>query len=101
MNVNSGVNLNSVVQPGNINHYFNTADFTLQPLGTLGNEQRFSFYGPSLADDDLALVKNTKIHENMSLQLRVEAFNLFNHPNFSNPSTSLLYRAHVAQSECR
>jgi len=89
VNVNSGVNLGSVVQPGNINHYFNTADFSLQPLGTLGNENRFSFYGPSLADDDIAIVKNTKIHENMNLQLRVEAFNIANHPNFSNPGTSL------------
>lgn len=89
VNVNSGVNLNNVVQPGNINHYFNTAAFSLQPLGTLGNETRFSFYGPSLADDDLALVKNTKIHENMNVQLRAEAFNLFNHPNFSNPGTGL------------
>jgi hypothetical protein len=89
VNVNSGVNLNNVVQPGNINHYFNTSAFTLQPLGTLGNETRFSFYGPSLADDDLAIVKNTKIHENMNVQLRAEAFNLFNHPNFSNPGTGL------------
>ncbi len=89
VNVNPGVNLNNVVQTGNINHYFNTADFTLQPLGTLGNENRFSFFGPSLADDDIALVKNTKIHENMNLQIRVEAFNIANHPNFSNPNASL------------
>ncbi|HUA82931.1 MAG TPA: TonB-dependent receptor [Bryobacteraceae bacterium] len=89
VNINSGVNPGSVVQPGNINHYFKTADFNLQPLGTLGNENRFMFYGPSLSDDDLALVKNTRIHENMNLQIRVEAFNLANHPNFSNPGTSL------------
>ena len=89
VNINPGVNLNSVVQSGNINHYFNTADFSLQPLGTLGNENRFMFYGPSLADDDIALVKTTKIRENMNLQIRVEAFNIANHPNFSNPSTSL------------
>ncbi len=89
VNINPGVDLSKVVQPGNINHYFNTADFSLQPLGTLGNENRFMFYGPSLADDDLALVKNTKIRENMNLQLRFEAFNIANHPNFSNPSTGL------------
>lgn len=89
VNINPGANLGSVVQPGNINHYFNTSAFSLQPLGTLGNENRFMFYGPSLADDDIALVKNTKIHENMNLQLRFEAFNIANHPNFSNPNTSL------------
>jgi hypothetical protein len=89
VNINPGADLSKVVQPGNINHYFNTAAFSLQPLGTLGNENRFMFYGPSLADDDLALVKNTRIHENTNLQIRVEAFNLANHPNFSNPNTSL------------
>jgi Carboxypeptidase regulatory-like domain len=89
VNINPGVNLGSVVQPGNINHYFNTADFNLQTLGTLGNENRFMFYGPSLADDDIALVKNTRIREHMILQLRAEAFNIANHPNFSNPNTSL------------
>jgi hypothetical protein len=89
VNINPGFAADNVVQKGNINHYFNTAAFTLQPLGTLGNGSRFMFYGPSLADDDLALVKNTKIRENQSVQIRVEAFNLANHPNFSNPNTSL------------
>lgn len=89
VNVNSGVSLNNVVQPGNINHYFKTADFSLQAPGTLGNEIRNSFYGPSLTNDDLAIVKNTKISEHMNIQLRAEAFNIFNHPNFSNPNTSL------------
>ncbi len=89
VNVNSGVNLDNVVQKGNLLHYYNTSAFSLQPLGTLGNEVRNSFYGPSLANDDLAIVKNTRIRESMSLQIRAEAFNLFNHPNFSNPSTSL------------
>jgi len=89
VNINPGVDLSKVVQPGNINHYFNTTAFSLQPLGTLGNERRFMFYGPSLTNNDLAVVKNTKIRENMNLQIRVEAFNLANHPNFSNPNTSL------------
>jgi hypothetical protein len=89
VNINPGVNLGKVVQPGNINQYFNPADFSLQQLGTLGNENRFMFYGPSLADDDIALVKNTKIREHMNLQIRAEAFNIANHPNFSNPNTSL------------
>ncbi|PYT11528.1 MAG: hypothetical protein DMG59_26150 [Acidobacteria bacterium] len=78
VNINPGVDLSKVVQPGNINHYFNTTAFSLQPLGTLGNERRFMFYGPSLTNNDLAVVKNTKIRENMNLQIRVEAFNLDN-----------------------
>jgi hypothetical protein len=31
---------------------------------------------------DLALVKNTKIYGPVGMQLRAEAFDLFNHPNF-------------------
>jgi hypothetical protein len=89
VNVNPGVDLNSVVQPGNINQYFNPNLFSLQPLGTLGNEIRNSFYGPSLVNDDLSVSKTTKIRERLSVQIRAEAFNLFNHPNFSNPNTSL------------
>jgi hypothetical protein len=89
VNVNPGVDLNSVVQKGNINQYFNPKDFSLPTPGTLGNEIRDSFFGPSLFSDDLSLVKNTKIREHMNVQVRVEAFNIFNHPNFSNPGTSL------------
>lgn len=88
-NINAGVDYHTVVQPGNINRYYNTADFSLAPLGTIGNEGRNQFFGPSLFNDDVALMKNTRIRESMNLQLRAEAFNIFNHPNFSNPNTSL------------
>ena len=89
VNVNSGVNLNSVIQKSKINQYYNPKDFSLPAPGTLGNEIRDTFFGPSLTNDDLAIVKNTKIREKLNVQIRAEAFNLFNHPNFSNPNTSL------------
>jgi len=88
VNINPGVNLDKV-GTGNRDRYFDTRAFSLQPLGTLGNENRFMFFGPSLANNDLAVVKNTRLKENMNLQIRVEAFNLANHPNFSNPNTGL------------
>lgn len=88
-NINSGVNYHDVVQPGRINQYFNPLDFSLATPGTIGNETRGQFFGPSLFNDDLAVVKTTRIRESMSVQIRAEAFNIFNHPNFSNPNTSL------------
>jgi hypothetical protein len=37
---------------------------------------------------DIALAKNTTIAEHVNFQIRVEAFNVFNHPIFGNPSSS-------------
>ncbi len=88
-NVNAGVNFNNVVQKGNLLRYYNPADFSLAAPGTIGNEGRDQFFGPSLCNDDLAIVKNSRIRESMNLQIRAEAFNIFNHPNFSNPNSSL------------
>ena len=88
-NYNGTVSWGKVVQPGNLNQYYNPAAFSLATPGTIGNEGRDQFFGPSLCNDDLALVKDTRIRESMNVQIRAEAFNLFNHPNFSNPNNSL------------
>jgi hypothetical protein len=43
-----------------------------------------------LSNVDLTLAKTFRLpREGMRLQFRAEAFNLFNHPNFTNPSLSL------------
>jgi hypothetical protein len=47
------------------------------------------FYGPGRTNFDLALAKTTTFHERYGLQFRVEAFNLFNHGEFSNPDVNL------------
>jgi len=53
-----------------------------QHIGSLG---RNAFYGPSYKNADLALVKNTWLSDRVRLQIRADVFNVFNHPNFSNP----------------
>jgi hypothetical protein len=50
-----------------------------------GNEGRNALRGPSFKQLDFAVYKDTKITERVNMQLRVEVFNLLNHPNFSNP----------------
>jgi hypothetical protein len=50
-----------------------------------GNLGRNALQGPPFKQWDLAIYKNTKFSERLSLQMRVEFFNLLNHPNFSNP----------------
>ena len=50
-----------------------------------GNEGRNSLVGPPFRQLDFSIFKNTKITERVKLELRFEAYNLFNHPNFANP----------------
>lgn len=50
-----------------------------------GNLGRNAFVGPNYKNFDFSLVKDTTITEHVTMQLRIDAFNLFNHPNFANP----------------
>jgi hypothetical protein len=57
-------------------------------LNAQGNERRNQLIGPGLVDVDLSLIKNirfSRISDTLNLQLRVEAFNVFNHTNFQAP----------------
>jgi hypothetical protein len=63
----------------------NPGVFSLPAAGTIGNLGRNSVYGPGFANVDLTLAKNTKITERMNLQLRVDAFDALNHPNYGQP----------------
>ena len=55
---------------------------------SLGNMARNAIYGPGFANVDLSGQKDTKITERINLRLRVDAFDIFNHPNFGQPSGS-------------
>ena len=65
--------------------WFNKAAFVRHP-GGFGNAGRNIITAPGLANFDLSLVKSTTVKENVNVQFRAEAFNVFNHPNFSQPS---------------
>ena len=71
--------------PRNGRSYFNTAVFTDNALGTPGTASRRYFYGPGMVNFDMALLKNLKLSEIRSVQLRLEAFNVFNHAQFFGP----------------
>jgi hypothetical protein len=68
--------------------WFNKAAFVRHP-GGFGNAGRNIITGPGLANFDLSLVKSTTVKENVNLQFRAEAFNVFNHPNFSQPNRTV------------
>jgi hypothetical protein len=62
-----------------------TPTSTIVYTGT-GNIQRNAGIGPGFADVDLSAEKDTKIFEALNFKLRIDAFDIFNHPNFGQPS---------------
>ena len=74
------------------NYWFNPAPFSPEPIGTFGNTKRNFFHGPGFNYSNMSLAKNFLLgrSEARYLQLRLEAFNVFNHANFSNPDGNFL-----------
>jgi hypothetical protein len=66
---------------------FNSTLFPEENLGQLGNAKRRIFHGPGIENFDLTLQKDVRIHEADSLELRMEAFNAFNHTQFYGPAS--------------
>ncbi|HZQ42992.1 MAG TPA: carboxypeptidase-like regulatory domain-containing protein [Acidobacteriaceae bacterium] len=54
--------------------------------GTYGDIGRNSFRGPRIYNFDAQVSRVFPIHERLAMQLRLEAFNLLNHPDFNPPS---------------
>jgi outer membrane receptor protein involved in Fe transport len=50
-----------------------------------GNEGRNALVGPHFRQFDFSIFKNTLITEHLKLELRFEAYNLLNRPNFASP----------------
>jgi hypothetical protein len=73
-----------------IDHWFDTSCFvpTTDTTGTYGNSGRGVIRGPGSVNVDASLVKNTKIGR-ANTEVRIEAFNVFNHPQFANPNTTI------------
>ena len=78
------------------NNYLNLAAFkapcTLDGSGNcvagtqhFGNLGRNAFVGPDFKNFDFSVVKENKLSERVKMQVRMDIFNLFNHPNFANP----------------
>jgi len=61
---------------------FNGQVFFQPAAGTLGALQRRMFSGPWTFNLDFTILKNTKIRERQSVDIRMDASNIFNHPTF-------------------
>jgi hypothetical protein len=76
--------------------YFNTACLQLNPTNTtsgvrnvIGNAGRGTINGPSTQRMDFSVFKNLRFGEGVNVQLRGEAFNIFNHTNFRTIVTNV------------
>jgi hypothetical protein len=66
-----------------------TSTATYQGTSSLGNIPRNAGRGPGFFQADLSFIKHTPILERLNSELRLDLFNIANHPNFANPSANL------------
>ena len=81
------------------NQYFSPTSFAsglscgYEVCGVTGSSPQYSFAGPGTINTDASLEKDTKLTESVSLNFRIEMFDVFNHANFlssgviGNPSS--------------
>jgi hypothetical protein len=72
-----------------IAEYFNPAAFAQNATGTFGNSGRNFLPMPGYWGTDLALLKHVPFgrEQTKEVEIRVEAYNAFNHQNFDGPGT--------------
>lgn len=64
----------------------NSGPWSLPSLDTIGNFKRNSLVGPGFWNADVSVTKTVSIYENVNVQFRMNAFNVFNHINPSTPA---------------
>ena len=81
--------------------YFNTNMVKLPPANTVGANGQYSnfvgnagkvvFRGPGTDNYNVALFKNIIVKERVTMQLRGEFYNLFNHPSFNSVDNTAVF----------
>jgi hypothetical protein len=69
--------------------WFNPAAFASPANGSYGNFRRNSIYGPGVDNWNMSLFKNFNFTENTRIQLRFEAYNVFNHTQWGTINNGL------------
>lgn len=85
-------NLGALVQEGGRNFWFDAAAramFSNPAAGELGNTPRNHFLSAGYFQPDMSLLRKFRFTERWSFDLRVEARNVLNHPNFNMPTAVL------------
>jgi outer membrane receptor protein involved in Fe transport len=69
----------------NINAFAIEPTYDGTPGATIGTVGRNALRGPGYFQLDISGMKNFAITERVTMQFRADIFNIFNHPNFTNP----------------
>ena len=82
-------------------HWFDASAFSLpnsfedsasgNDYFTFGNSGRNILRGPRQVNFDMSLGKAFRVRESMSLEVRADAYNFFNHPQFANPNSAVQF----------
>jgi len=67
--------------------WFNTAAYAIPRQYTFGSAGRNQLRSDGFANVDFSIFREDSFGERIHTQLRIEAFNLFNHPTFGIPQT--------------
>jgi hypothetical protein len=99
-NTNAGLRPSQIGNPNKANgstihnrfQWFYEGAFAAPPASTsggqVGNEHRGVISAPGFERIDLGLFRNIKLQRGMNVQIRGEAYNLFNHTNLGSPTVS-------------
>lgn len=76
----------------------NPAAFSVPTTARQGNEPRNDIPGFGLTQVDLSVGRKFALGDRFNLQFRTDAFNVFNHPNFTNPAAYVEFGQPYLQS---
>jgi hypothetical protein len=68
-----------------INRWYNVADVTNPAPGQLGTSAKGTIMGSGINVWNIVILKNFRVTESQTFELRSEFFNAFNHPQFDDP----------------
>jgi hypothetical protein len=69
--------------------YFNLAAFSPNTPGLWGNTPKGYLFGPGFWNVDVSFSRNLSLSSSKHIEIRIEAFNLFDHENWANPTVQI------------
>jgi hypothetical protein len=73
----------------NANAFLNSGADSFNGYPSFSPQTLNQYRGPHFFNSDMALYRNFRLYERLTFAAGVQAFNVFNHPNFANPDSGL------------